>query len=185
MRKTMTALVMIAAASALAAPNPGGGREAFIQQQAYDAVQRVTGQVDVLESNQNALAERVGRLERGGGEMAALKAEIDALKAEISRLRSEMQAQRKEIVDDLLKRIAAQEAVRQKENARIQAEAARQAAAAAAAQTPRGTYTVQKGDTLSLVAQAFGTTVGKLKEMNNLHSDMLRVGQKLTVPDKR
>ena len=71
------------------------------------------------------------------------------------------------------------------ENARIQAEAARQAAAAAAAQTPRGTYTVQKGDTLSLVAQAFGTTVGKLKEMNNLHSDMLRVGQKLTVPDKR
>ena len=43
-------------------------------------------------------------------------------------------------------------------------------------------YTVQAGDTLSLIAQAFNTTVSKLRQMNGLKSDMLRIGQKLTVP---
>ena len=38
------------------------------------------------------------------------------------------------------------------------------------------------GDTLSLVADAFGTRVSTIKEMNGLKSDMLRVGQKLKVP---
>ena len=34
----------------------------------------------------------------------------------------------------------------------------------------------------SLISQAFGTTVGKIKELNNLKSDGIRVGQKLVVP---
>ena len=41
---------------------------------------------------------------------------------------------------------------------------------------------MQSGDTLSLVAQAFGTTVAKIKEMNGLKNDNLRIGQKLNLP---
>ncbi len=44
------------------------------------------------------------------------------------------------------------------------------------------TYTVAKGDTLSGIAHKNGTTVTALKQANNLSSDTIRIGQKLTVP---
>ena len=47
---------------------------------------------------------------------------------------------------------------------------------------PHREYTVKSGDTLSLIAEAFGTTVSKIKEMNRLKNDNLRIGQKLMLP---
>ena len=43
------------------------------------------------------------------------------------------------------------------------------------------TYTVRRGDTLSGIAQRYGTTPSALKRANGLSSDRLRVGQKLRV----
>jgi len=43
-------------------------------------------------------------------------------------------------------------------------------------------YTVVKGDTLSGIAHKNGTTITALKQANNLSSDTIRIGQKLTVP---
>jgi peptidoglycan DL-endopeptidase LytE len=43
------------------------------------------------------------------------------------------------------------------------------------------TYTVKSGDTLSGIAKAYDTTVTELKSLNGLTSDMIYVGQKLTV----
>jgi len=40
-------------------------------------------------------------------------------------------------------------------------------------------YTVRKGDTLSGIAQRYGTSASSLKRINGLSSDRLRVGQKL------
>lgn len=45
-------------------------------------------------------------------------------------------------------------------------------------------YTVKKGDTLYSIARKFGTTVEKLKDINNLSSNILSIGQKLLVADK-
>ena len=42
-------------------------------------------------------------------------------------------------------------------------------------------YTVQKGDTLYGVAKQFGTTVSKIKRLNNLTSNTLSVGQVLKI----
>jgi murein DD-endopeptidase MepM/ murein hydrolase activator NlpD len=42
-------------------------------------------------------------------------------------------------------------------------------------------YKVKNGDTLSHIAQKYGTSVTKIKKMNNLRSDFLRVGQRLRV----
>ncbi|MBI5686385.1 MAG: LysM peptidoglycan-binding domain-containing protein [Verrucomicrobia bacterium] len=56
--------------------------------------------------------------------------------------------------------------------------------AVAMAPMPKATssYTVVKGDTLSGIAHKSGTTVTALKQANNLGSDTIRIGQKLTVP---
>lgn len=44
------------------------------------------------------------------------------------------------------------------------------------------TYTVRWGDTLFSIAQSFGTTVDAIKAANGLSSDIIVVGQELTIP---
>lgn len=44
------------------------------------------------------------------------------------------------------------------------------------------TYTVQNGDSLYSIAKKFGTTADKIKMLNNLDSNMLSVGQEITIP---
>ena len=46
---------------------------------------------------------------------------------------------------------------------------------------PSGTYTVQKGDVLSRIAEKHGCTVEQIKKWNNLSSNNIQVGQKLKV----
>jgi LysM repeat protein len=48
---------------------------------------------------------------------------------------------------------------------------------------PGGTYVVQSGDTLSGIASRHGCKVGDIKALNNLKSDKILIGQKLTIPD--
>ncbi|PRY82193.1 LysM peptidoglycan-binding domain-containing protein [Alkalibacterium olivapovliticus] len=51
-------------------------------------------------------------------------------------------------------------------------------------ETPKGTaqYTVKSGDTLYGLAREFKTTVSHLRTLNNLKTDMIRIGAVLTVP---
>ena len=60
------------------------------------------------------------------------------------------------------------------------------AATPAPTATPQPTtgtsYTVRWGDTLFSIARRFGTTVEAIKEANDLSSDLIIVGQKLTIP---
>lgn len=47
---------------------------------------------------------------------------------------------------------------------------------------PEDTYIVQKGDTLYSIAAKYNTTVDALKEVNNLESNILSIGQVLKLP---
>jgi LysM repeat protein len=44
------------------------------------------------------------------------------------------------------------------------------------------TYEVKSGDSLGLIARRAGTTTAAIKQLNHLKSDMVRVGQTLTLP---
>lgn len=173
--KACITMMIAGLAATVALAEPQTGRDGFAGRQALEEVQRVAGQMDVLQSNFEAVSERLARIEGGKGEIAALKADIDSLRAEIAQLRREMQNQRGEIVKDLGRRIET-----------VQRQSAAPALAPQPARRAGSTleYTVQGGDTLSLIAQAFGTKVGVIKEMNGLKSDNLRIGQKLVVPKK-
>lgn len=188
MKKEITAaIVALAGAAIFAAPpvqpvQPVGAppspsaREAFLREQAYAEMQRVTGQIDVLQANLEELAARVSRLEAARAENDALRAEIAALKASNAELQSRTKSLRSEIVADLTKRLAA-----------IQRDMTPPAPppkpqTTTPAAEPHREYVVQPGDTLSLIAAAFKTTVPRIKEMNNLKSDILRIGQKLSLP---
>ncbi|MHB1694403.1 MAG: C40 family peptidase [bacterium] len=46
-----------------------------------------------------------------------------------------------------------------------------------------GHYVVKFGDTLSLIAQKYNTSISKLKNLNHLYSNVIRQGAVLTVPE--
>ena len=175
---SMKMLTVSAAFAALCTTAAGQARDDFMRQQAYAEMQRVSGQVDVLQSNLGDLQTRVGRLE-GGGDAKGLRQEIDALKAEIAALRREMQSQRGEIVKDLSGRL---KDIQKTMTPPAPPPPPRPAKPAYTG--PCKEYVVESGDTLSLIASAFNTTVQNLKSMNGLKSDNLRIGQKLLVPGK-
>ena len=174
--KSMLVLAAVLSAGTAAAQQPAAGRDAFVKQQAYAEMQRVLGQVDVLQGNFEDLSARVRRIEGADGSKG-LQAEIDSLRAQIADLKREMAAMRGEIVKDLTAKIV-----------QLQKSQAVAPAAPPPAQPkvigPHLEYEVVAGDNLSIIAHAFGTTVDKIKEMNSLQSNNLRIGQKLMVPKK-
>ena len=44
-------------------------------------------------------------------------------------------------------------------------------------------HVVESGHTLSVIAQAYGSSVSAIKDVNNLNNDKIYVGQKLIIPD--
>ncbi|MEN8661976.1 MAG: LysM peptidoglycan-binding domain-containing protein [Lentimonas sp.] len=50
-------------------------------------------------------------------------------------------------------------------------------------QNANSTYTVQNGDTLGYIALKHGVSTSVLRRTNNLSGDLIRVGQKLTIPN--
>ena len=168
MKKSLTMAVALAATMAFAQ-----GKDDFMRQQAMAEVQRVSGQIDVLQNNFDDLARRVSKLESGGGEARGLRQEIDAMKATIAELRRQLANQRGEIVKDISGRIAKMQPPPAPEKKTVKK---------TVVTGPHYEYTVQSGDSLFIIAKAFNTSVSKIREMNNLKSDSLRVGQKINVP---
>ena len=173
MKTKMMILAGVAAMSAGGAFAQAVSRDAFLKEQALAEMQRVSNQVEIIASNQEELATRVNKTESMKSEVDSLRAEVAALKGTISELRREMHGLRGDIVQELSKKIAAMQPPPPKQTAKP---------TKPAYSGPCYEYTVQGGDTLSLIAKAFGTTVQKIKEMNGMKSDALRVGQKINVP---
>lgn len=172
MKRTVLALSALCVMSVFAE----SGRDSFVQQQAYAAMQRITGQIDVLQSNLDDLSARVAKLERAGAsdETEALRSRIASLESTVAALRKELSEQRGEIVKDISSRLV-----------KIQQQSAppkQTKIAETASSGPYREYVVASGDNLWLIAKAFNTSVQKIREMNKLKSDSLKIGQKIKIP---
>jgi len=61
---------------------------------------------------------------------------------------------------------------------------AENSSSASSAPVGSGYYRVRSGDSLSRIARRYGTTVSRLKQLNNLRGDRVYIGQKLRVSSK-
>lgn len=168
--KRLLVAVSCLAACPLFARTINDGQMAFLKEQAYAEMQRVDGQLDVLQNNCEDLRRRVSKLENKGDQ--GVRAEIDSLKSAIAELRRQMSEQRSEIVKELSSKLVKLQSAAQPKPEPKPVEIS----------GPHYEYVVQSGDSLYLIAKAFNTTIAKIKEMNALKSDNLKIGQKLNVP---
>ena len=188
MKKSSLILAAIAlVAGAAQSQDMAAARAAYQQQQALAEVPRLVQQFDVLVQNQDNIVARLQRLEQPAGPDANLQAEIATLRAEVADLRAalpRLQEQiRAAVVADLAQRMA--KITPPPPPAAVSAPA--RAPAARPAPPPsvgfHYEWVVEKGQTLSLIAQGFDTTVQKILAANpGLKANNLRVGQKLIIP---
>lgn len=189
MKKEMIGSLFAMIALGVMAQDAASARTSFQERQALAEVPKLVQQFDQLAVNQDEIVQRLLKVEAGSGAEAALRAEIEALRAEVAELkasiRREQDAMRREIVADLAKRISSltpppppPAPVQQRAVA-----SSRQASPPPAEIGPHYEYVVEKGQTLSLIAEGFGTTVPKILAANpGLKPNLLRVGQKLIIP---
>lgn len=190
MKKTiLVAGFALAALSGAAQDSTASARAAYQQQQALAEVPRLVQQFDLLVQNQDAIVARLVKLE-GTDATGDVRAEIAALRAEVADLkasiRREQDAMRAEIVKDLAGRIARMTPPPAPASAAQPVPPRGGASRRSTPQPALGThyeYVIEKGQTLTLIAQGFGTTVPKILAANpGLKPNMLRVGQKIIVP---
>ena len=181
-------LMAVAAASCAAAAQAPAAADAVRARMQLEQVvaeaQRLGENFDLLSENQGRLDGRMAKLEGELASIRELKAEIAALRAENASLKARQEALRREIVDDIAKKLG-QLGVAPAARASAPAPAA-SAAPAPAAPVSRGPgyeHIVEPGQTLSEIARGYGVSVAKIKAANALKSDNLRIGQKLFVPD--
>lgn len=177
MKYSLSILAVIIGFTVAAEPSKSGS---FMKQQAAAEVQRISGQMDVLSENQEALADRVTRVEAQKKEIESLKAEIAALKVAVEQLKADLNAEHGKIVGELSKKIAA---LPPPAPTKTSSKASPVSSPADPAELAKcQIYTVQSGDSLFFVARAFDTSVAKLKQLNGLKNDKLSIGQTLYVP---
>ncbi|MBP5674326.1 MAG: LysM peptidoglycan-binding domain-containing protein [Lentisphaeria bacterium] len=161
---------------------------------------QVRADMRVLQEDQKIL---LNRIEAMGQENMAKDAQITELQKMLTMQETRIQAFEREMMgrlEQLRKALEGEQIARRKDlESAIGAMATeiskldRAAAAAAAARNqpppPPPAYTgsykeivVQAGDTLSMIATTVGVPISTLRQLNNLKSDRIFVGQKLKIP---
>lgn len=184
--KTMLFSAAIAATLAATAQAPASEavRARMQIDQAVAETQRLGENFDILTENQGRLDGRMTKLEAELGSIRELKAEIAALRAENASLKARQESLRREIVDELAKKLGqAGVAAGARPTAAASVPSSSAASAPALSRGPGYEHVVEQGQTLSEIARGYGVSVAKIKAANGLKNDNLRIGQKLFVPD--
>lgn len=156
-------------------------------QQVLQDHERIVGMLEQNRQVTEAIVKRLQAVEgvaaRGANAVpadAATKGDIQALRAEIAAERRAREQAIEAVISSMSREIS-----RAAASAAGPGGGRGAGAGGASANVPsQGVYTVVGGDTLSTIAQAFGVSVAALKNANGLNDDIIRVGQKLTIPAK-
>lgn len=143
-----------------------------------EKLNRLRADVEALQFNQEKMQKQIADLQtqmlnlRQAG-TGASASDLQALETKIKAVDAAREKDRQVILDQLAKELANLSGSR---------------AGMTPSTPPRATsadakeHVVQKGETLTAIAKQHGVTVADLKKANNLSSDDLKVGQKLTIP---
>ena len=109
MKRLLIPLFCAAAMASVRAQDAADARLSYQDRQTINEVPRLMEQFDALVKNQEQIAERLVKVEGGTGDVDALRTEVASLKGEIAELRAavrrDQDAMRREIVDDLTRRL--------------------------------------------------------------------------------
>ena len=185
MKKKICIMAMILEVAAFAQSD---ARAAYQQRQAVQEVQRLSSQFDQLQNGMDSLTSRMNRLEDRNSS-GDVRAEIAALWSELNSLKNRQETMRGEIVAEISKKVADLIAKSRpapvptpKGGGRSRASRSNDDSAGIGPTGPYFEHTIEPGETLSYIAKECKTTVKKIKQFNNMKSDVLRVGQVIKIP---
>ena len=155
-------------------------REQMAQRQLQQNADSALSAARDAESRIRYLEQRMERLEATSlnvtsyaslADIDALRRENESLRAQLAETRASQESMRAEIISNV------QSLLKEQQNRAA-------TAPKAVAQSLSGyEHKVESGQTLSAIAKAYGVSVKKIKDANNLTSDAIRVGQVLFIPD--
>ena len=158
---------------------PARAQEQTVAQQLSildERLAKLRADVDALQFNQQQIQQDIKQVQgqmdevRHAGPGASAN-DLQALEARVKALDAARETDKKVIIDQLAKELAAM-------SGSHGAKAATQSTTA----TNGTEHIVTAGETLTSVAKSCGVTIADLRKANNLTSDSLRVGQKLVIP---
>lgn len=164
--------------------NSGRNKAAMQQQESYrvlaESNRRLKARMEMMEQDLEQMSEEL-RSSRGSASQTAqasaqvLNSRMDRIEKDLQNVESRMASDKKEIVNTLTAKITKI----MKANA-----SSRPRPTPKAAQGNGYEHVVKSGETLSAIASAYGTTTKAIIRANKMRdADMLRVGQKLFIPE--
>ena len=148
-----------------------------------ERLSKLRADVDALQFNQQQIQQDIKQVQsqveevRHAGPSASAN-DLQALEAKVKALDAAREKDKKAIIDQLSKELAS---------------IGGSHGGTASSTAPKGgettgddhsVHVVQSGETLTSIAKSAGVTIADLRKANNLTSDSLKVGQKLTIPTK-
>jgi septal ring factor EnvC (AmiA/AmiB activator) len=169
---TLSAICVLAAVSAPAEEQSVAQQLSILDER----LSKLRADVDALQFNQQQIQQDIKQVQaqfeevRRAGPNASAN-DLQALEARVRALDAARETDKKVILDQLAKELAA-----------MSGSHGGGTVPPASGSPNSNEHVVQKGETLTSIAKSSGVTVADLRKANNLTSDSLKVGQKLVIP---
>ena len=158
---------------------PARAQEQTVAQQLSildERISKLRADVDALQFNQQQIQQDIKQVQNQMDEVrrtgpGASANDLAALEARVKALDAARETDKKVIIDQLAKELAAMSGSRGGKTGTPPTPA-----------TNGSEHIVAAGETLTSIAKSSGVTIADLRKANNLTSDSLKVGQKLVIP---
>ena len=158
---------------------PARAQEQTVAQQLSildERISKLRADVDALQFNQQQIQQDIKQVQSQMDEVrrtgpSASANDLQALEARVKALDAARETDKKVIIDQLAKELAAMSGSHPGKTTPQPAPAA-----------TGSEHIVAAGETLTSIAKSCGVTIADLRKANNLTSDTLKVGQKLVIP---